>query len=217
MKRQRLLTTEDKTQIMEQIPLDTRMKFIYSGLFLADTSEMYLLDTRGKTISSGLYKQEFKFSLNRMNHAILLYKNRMYSNFSYKIREDIADKLDILHDRLDNDINILFHSINRFILKFIPNTDHATCITKVSIIEILTQFLLLRDETFNTEIGFCIIQKDPDISTINNFSRRYINAFAKMYGEVDINLNNSDEVALAFEIFSNKLNSIDVEFIKKTA
>lgn len=206
----------DKSKIIKQIPLDARMKFIYSGLFLADTAEMYLLDTRGKTISAGLYKQEFKFSLNRMNHAILLYKNRMYGNLSYRMREDLANKLDVLHDRMDKDLNILYHSINRFVLKFISNTDHATCITKVSMVEIMTQFLLLRDESFNKEIGVDMVQKDFDISTVCNFARRYINAFARMYGEVDINLNHSDEVALAFEIFSSKLNGMDVEFIKKT-
>lgn len=57
---------------------------------------------------------------------------------------------------------------------------------------------------------------DVNIKAINFESKKFTGYFASIYGEVDIDLNNCDEIFTAFSIIDKKMNKIH-EILKQTA
>lgn len=210
-----------KRQIIEALSVDDRMKYIYSGLAVADMIDGYILELTGDTKKCGLFKQGFKRALNEMRRRIDSYKVIMYNSsyFNDKLRQELADNLDTLDDSFGHDIKILFHSIKRYVDKFINNPDHATCIARASVIELLSQYSMINDNKvsmlMSKATGRNIHLEDANIKGINFQARKFIGSFALLYGEVDINLNDCEEVFTAFSIIDKKMNRIH-ELLKQT-
>ena len=209
-------------QIIEALDYDDRMKYIYSGLAIADTIDGLVLELINDTENAGLFRQGFKGALNEMRKRIESYKVIMFrsSYFNDNLRQELSDNLDKLDDSFNHDMKILFHSIKRYVEKFIGNTDHATCIARASVIELLSQYSIINDTRVSNAMsnvtGRNIHLEDYNIKGVNFQSRKYIGHFASMHGEMDINLNDCDEVYTAFDIINKKMNRIH-ELIKQTA
>lgn len=99
------------------LDLDDRMKYIYSGLIVADTIDGYILELINDTKRCDLYRQGFKRSLNEMKRRIDKYKSIMYKSvcITDSAREELVNNLDTLDDEFGNDMRILFHSIKRYV------------------------------------------------------------------------------------------------------
>lgn len=204
------------------LDLDDRMKYIYSGLIVADTIDGYILELINDTKRSNLYRQGFKGSLNEMKRRIDKYKSIMYDSvcITESSKRELTSNLDILDDEFGNDIKILFHSIKRYVQKFIDNQDHVTCIARASIINVLSGYSIMNDEKVSRIMSKVMMRDvcldDVNIKAINFESKKFTGYFASIYGEVDIDLNNCDEIFTAFSIIDKKMNKIH-EILKQTA
>ena len=132
----------------------------------------------------------------------------------------MTSNLDTLDDELGNDIKILFHSIKRYVQGFIDNTDHVTCIARSSIINVLSGYSIMNDEKVSRIMSKVMMRDvcldDVNIKAINFESKKFTGFFASIYGEVDIDLNNCEEIFTAFSIIDKKMNKIH-EILKQTA
>lgn len=204
------------------LDLDDRMKYIYSGLIVADTIDGYILELINDTKRSNLYRQGFKRSLNEMKRRIDKYKSIMYDSvcITEQAKLELTSNLDTLDDEFGNDIKILFHSIKRYVQKFIDNPDHVTCIARSSIINVLSGYSIMNDEKVSRIMSKVMMRDvcldDVNIKAINFESKKFTGYFASIYGEVDIDLNNCDEIFTAFSIIDKKMNKIH-EILKQTA
>ena len=204
------------------LDLDDRMKYIYSGLIVADTIDGYILELINDTKKSNLYRQGFKGSLNEMKRRIDKYKSIMYDSvcITEQAKLELTSNLDTLDDEFGNDIKILFHSIKRYVQKFIDNQDHVTCIARASIINVLSGYSIMNDEKVSRIMSKVMMRDvcldDVNIKAINFESKKFTGYFASIYGEVDIDLNNCDEIFTAFSIIDKKMNKIH-EILKQTA
>lgn len=204
------------------LDLDDRMKYIYSGLIVADTIDGYILELINDTKRSNLYRQGFKGSLNEMKRRIDKYKSIMYDSvcITEQAKLELTSNLDTLDDEFGNDIKILFHSIKRYVQKFIDNQDHVTCIARASIINVLSGYSIMNDEKVSRIMSKVMMRDvcldDVNIKAINFESKKFTGYFASIYGEVDIDLNNCDEIFTAFSIIDKKMNKIH-EILKQTA
>lgn len=204
------------------LDLDDRMKYIYSGLIVADTIDGYILELINDTKRSNLYRQGFKRSLNEMKRRIDKYKSIMYDSvcITESSKRELTSNLDTLDDEFGNDIKILFHSIKRYVQKFIDNPDHVTCIARASIINVLSGYSIMNDEKVSRIMSKVMMRDvcldDVNIKAINFESKKFTGYFASIYGEVDIDLNNCDEIFTAFSIIDKKMNKIH-EILKQTA
>lgn len=204
------------------LDLDDRMKYIYSGLIVADTIDGYILELINDTKRSNLYRQGFKGSLNEMKRRIDKYKSIMYDSvcITESSKRELTSNLDTLDDEFGNDIKILFHSIKRYVQKFIDNPDHVTCIARASIINVLSGYSIMNDENVSRIMSKVMMRDvcldDVNIKAINFESKKFTGLFASIYGEVDIDLNNCDEIFTAFSIIDKKMNKIH-EILKQTA
>ena len=204
------------------LDLDDRMKYIYSGLIVADTIDGYILELINDTKRCDLYRQGFKGSLNEMKRRIDKYKSIMYDSvcITESSKRELTSNLDILDDEFGNDIKILFHSIKRYVQKFIDNPDHVTCIARASIINVLSGYSIMNDEKVSRIMSKVMMRDvcldDVNIKAINFESKKFTGYFASIYGEVDIDLNNCDEIFTAFSIIDKKMNKIH-EILKQTA
>lgn len=204
------------------LDLDDRMKYIYSGLIVADTIDGYILELINDTKKSNLYRQGFKRSLNEMKRRIDKYKSIMYDSvcITESSKRELTSNLDTLDDEFGNDIKILFHSIKRYVQKFIDNPDHVTCIARASIINVLSGYSIMNDEKVSRIMSKVMMRDvcldDVNIKAINFESKKFTGYFASIYGEVDIDLNNCDEIFTAFSIIDKKMNKIH-EILKQTA
>lgn len=204
------------------LDLDDRMKYIYSGLIVADTIDGYILELINDTKRSNLYRQGFKRSLNEMKRRIDKYKSIMYDSvcITEQAKLELTSNLDTLDDEFGNDIKILFHSIKRYVQKFIDNQDHVTCIARASIINVLSGYSIMNDEKVSRIMSKVMMRDvcldDVNIKAINFESKKFTDLFASIYGEVDIDLNNCDEIFTAFSIIDKKMNKIH-EILKQTA
>lgn len=204
------------------LDLDDRMKYIYSGLIVADTIDGYILELINDTKRSNLYRQGFKRSLNEMKRRIDKYKSIMYDSvcITEQAKLELTSNLDTLDDEFGNDIKILFHSIKRYVQKFIDNQDHVTCIARASIINVLSGYSIMNDEKVSRIMSKVMMRDvcldDVNIKAINFESKKFTGYFASIYGEVDIDLNNCDEIFTAFSIIDKKMNKIH-EILKQTA
>lgn len=204
------------------LDLDDRMKYIYSGLIVADTIDGYILELINDTKRSNLYRQGFKRSLNEMKRRIDKYKSIMYDSvcITESSKRELTSNLDTLDDEFGNDIKILFHSIKRYVQKFIDNPDHVTCIARASIINVLSGYSIMNDEKVSRIMSKVMMRDicldDVNIKAINLESKKFTGFFASIYGEVDIDLNNCDEIFTAFSIIDKKMNKIH-EILKQTA
>lgn len=204
------------------LDLDDRMKYIYSGLIVADTIDGYILELINDTKRSNLYRQGFKGSLNEMKRRIDKYKSIMYDSvcITESSKRELTSNLDTLDDEFGNDIKILFHSIKRYVQKFIDNPDHVTCIARASIINVLSGYSIMNDEKVSRIMSKVMMRDvcldDVNIKAINFESKKFTGYFASIYGEVDIDLNNCDEIFTAFSIIDKKMNKIH-EILKQTA
>lgn len=204
------------------LDLDDRMKYIYSGLIVADTIDGYILELINDTKRSNLYRQGFKGSLNEMKRRIDKYKSIMYDSvcITESSKRELTSNLDTLDDEFGNDIKILFHSIKRYVQKFIDNQDHVTCIARASIINVLSGYSIMNDEKVSRIMSKVMMRDvcldDVNIKAINFESKKFTGYFASIYGEVDIDLNNCDEIFTAFSIIDKKMNKIH-EILKQTA
>ena len=202
--------------------LDNRKKYIYSGLIVADTIDGYILELINDTKRSNLYRQGFKRSLNEMKRRIDKYKSIMYDSvcITESSKRELTSNLDTLDDEFGNDIKILFHSIKRYVQKFIDNPDHVTCIARASIINVLSGYSIMNDEKVSRIMSKVMMRDvcldDVNIKAINFESKKFTGYFASIYGEVDIDLNNCDEIFTAFSIIDKKMNKIH-EILKQTA
>lgn len=202
--------------------LDNRKKYIYSGLIVADTIDGYILELINDTKRSNLYRQGFKRSLNEMKRRIDKYKSIMYDSvcITESSKRELTSNLDTLDDEFGNDIKILFHSIKRYVQKFIDNPDHVTCIARASIINVLSGYSIMNDEKVSRIMSKVMMRDicldDVNIKAINLESKKFTGFFASIYGEVDIDLNNCDEIFTAFSIIDKKMNKIH-EILKQTA
>lgn len=202
--------------------LDDRRNYIYSGLIVADTIDGYILELINDTKRSSLYRQGFKGSLNEMKRRIDKYKSIMYDFVcvTESSKRELTSNLDILDDEFGNDIKILFHSIKRYVQKFIDNPDHVTCIARASIINVLSGYSIMNDEKVSRIMSKVMMRDvcldDVNIKAINFESKKFTGLFASIYGEVDIDLNNCDEIFTAFSIIDKKMNKIH-EILKQTA
>ena len=202
--------------------LDNRKKYIYSGLIVADTIDGYILELINDTKRSNLYRQGFKGSLNEMKRRIDKYKSIMYDSvcITESSKRELTSNLDTLDDEFGNDIKILFHSIKRYVQKFIDNPDHVTCIARASIINVLSGYSIMNDEKVSRIMSKVMMRDvcldDVNIKAINFESKKFTGYFASIYGEVDIDLNNCDEIFTAFSIIDKKMNKIH-EILKQTA
>lgn len=202
--------------------LDNRKKYIYSGLIVADTIDGYILELINDTKRCDLYRQGFKGSLNEMNRRIDKYKSIMYDSvcITESSKRELTSNLDTLDDEFGNDIKILFHSIKRYVQKFIDNPDHVTCIARASIINVLSGYSIMNDEKVSRIMSKVMMRDvcldDVNIKAINFESKKFTGYFASIYGEVDIDLNNCDEIFTAFSIIDKKMNKIH-EILKQTA
>lgn len=204
------------------LDLDDRMKYIYSGLIVADTIDGYILELINDTKRCDLYRQGFKRSLNEMKRRIDKYKSIMYDSvcITESSKRELTSNLDILDDEFGNDIKILFHSIKRYVQKFIDNPDHVTCIARASIINVLSGYSIMNDEKVSRIMSKVMMRDvcldDVNIKAINFESKKFTGFFASIYGEVDIDLNNCEEIFTAFSIIDKKMNKIH-EILKQTA
>lgn len=204
------------------LDLDDRMKYIYSGLIVADTIDGYILELINDTKKSNLYRQGFKGSLNEMKRRIDKYKSIMYDSvcITEPAKLELTSNLDTLDDEFGNDIKILFHSIKRYVQKFIDNPDHVTCIARASIINVLSGYSIMNDEKVSRIMSKVMMRDvcldDVNIKAINFESKKFTGYFASIYGEVDIDLNNCNEIFTAFSIIDKKMNKIH-EILKQTA
>lgn len=204
------------------LDLDDRMKYIYSGLIVADTIDGYILELINDTKRCDLYRQGFKGSLNEMKRRIDKYKSIMYDSvcITESSKRELTSNLDTLDDEFGNDIKILFHSIKRYVQKFIDNPDHVTCIARASIINVLSGYSIMNDEKVSRIMSKVMMRDvcldDVNIKAINFESKKFTGYFASIYGEVDIDLNNCDEIFTAFSIIDKKMNKIH-EILKQTA
>lgn len=204
------------------LDLDNRMKYIYSGLIVADTIDGYILELINDTKRSNLYRQGFKGSLNEMKRRIDKYKSIMYDSvcITEPAKLELTSNLDTLDDEFGNDIKILFHSIKRYVQKFIDNPDHVTCIARASIINVLSGYSIMNDEKVSRIMSKVMMRDvcldDVNIKAINFESKKFTGYFASIYGEVDIDLNNCNEIFTAFSIIDKKMNKIH-EILKQTA
>lgn len=204
------------------LDLDDRMKYIYSGLIVADTIDGYILELINDTKRSNLYRQGFKRSLNEMKRRIDKYKSIMYDSacITEQAKLELTSNLDTLDDEFGNDIKILFHSIKRYVQKFIDNPDHVTCIARASIINVLSGYSIMNDEKVSRIMSKVMMRDvcldDVNIKAINFESKKFTGYFASIYGEVDIDLNNCNEIFTAFSIIDKKMNKIH-EILKQTA
>lgn len=204
------------------LDLDDRMKYIYSGLIVADTIDGYILELINDTKRCDLYRQGFKGSLNEMKRRIDKYKSIMYDSvcITESSKRELTSNLDTLDDEFGNDIKILFHSIKRYVQKFIDNQDHVTCIARASIINVLSGYSIMNDEKVSRIMSKVMMRDvcldDVNIKAINFESKKFTGLFASIYGEVDIDLNNCDEIFTAFSIIDKKMNKIH-EILKQTA
>lgn len=202
--------------------LDNRKKYIYSGLIVADTIDGYILELINDTKRCDLYRQGFKGSLNEMNRRIDKYKSIMYDSvcITESSKRELTSNLDTLDDEFGNDIKILFHSIKRYVQKFIDNPDHVTCIARASIINVLSGYSIMNDEKVSRIMSKVMMRDvcldDVNIKAINFESKKFTGFFASIYGEVDIDLNNCEEIFTAFSIIDKKMNKIH-EILKQTA
>ena len=202
--------------------LDNRKKYIYSGLIVADTIDGYILELINDTKRCNLYRQGFKGSLNEMNRRIDKYKSIMYDSvcITESSKRELTSNLDTLDDEFGNDIKILFHSIKRYVQKFIDNPDHVTCIARASIINVLSGYSIMNDEKVSRIMSKVMMRDvcldDVNIKAINFESKKFTGFFASIYGEVDIDLNNCEEIFTAFSIIDKKMNKIH-EILKQTA
>lgn len=202
--------------------LDNRKKYIYSGLIVADTIDGYILELINDTKRSNLYRQGFKRSLNEMKRRIDKYKSIMYDSvcITESSKRELTSNLDTLDDEFGNDIKILFHSIKRYVQKFIDNPDHVTCIARASIINVLSGYSIMNDEKVSRIMSKVMMRDvcldDVNIKAINFESKKFTGYFASIYGEVDIDLNNCEEIFTAFSIIDKKMNKIH-EILKQTA
>lgn len=202
--------------------LDNRKKYIYSGLIVADTIDGYILELINDTKRSNLYRQGFKGSLNEMKRRIDKYKSIMYDSvcITESSKRELTSNLDTLDDEFGNDIKILFHSIKRYVQKFIDNPDHVTCIARASIINVLSGYSIMNDEKVSRIMSKVMMRDvcldDVNIKAINFESKKFTGYFASIYGEVDIDLNNCDEIFTSFSIIDKKMNKIH-EILKQTA
>lgn len=202
--------------------LDNRKKYIYSGLIVADTIDGYILELINDTKRSNLYRQGFKRSLNEMKRRIDKYKSIMYDSvcITESSKRELTSNLDTLDDEFGNDIKILFHSTKRYVQKFIDNPDHVTCIARASIINVLSGYSIMNDEKVSRIMSKVMMRDicldDVNIKAINLESKKFTGFFASIYGEVDIDLNNCDEIFTAFSIIDKKMNKIH-EILKQTA
>lgn len=204
------------------LDLDDRMKYIYSGLIVADTIDGYILELINDTKRSNLYRQGFKGSLNEMKRRIDKYKSIMYDSvcITESSKRELTSNLDALDDEFGNDIKILFHSIKRYVQKFIDNPDHVTCIARASIINVLSGYSIMNDKKVSRIMSKVMMRDvcldDVNIKAINFESKKFTGYFASIYGEVDIDLNNCEEIFTAFSIIDKKMNKIH-EILKQTA
>lgn len=203
------------------LDIDDRVKYIYSGLIATDTIDGYILELISDTKRCNLYKQGFKRSINEMKRRVDNYKSIMYRSvyITESARNELTNNLDTLDDEFRNDIKILFHSIKRYVQKFIDNPDHVTCIARASIINILSGYSIMNDEKLSRIMSKVMFRdvclNDNNIKAINFESKKYTGYFASIYGDVDIDLNKCEEIFTAFSIIDKKMNKIH-EMIKQT-
>ena len=217
-----VITRRNGIDAISVLDLEDRMKYIYSGLIVADTIDGYILELINDTKRSNLYRQGFKGSLNEMKRRIDKYKSIMYDSvcITEPAKLELTSNLDTLDDEFGNDIKILFHSIKRYVQKFIDNPDHVTCIARASIINVLSGYSIMNDEKVSRIMSKVMMRDvcldDVNIKAINFESKKFTGYFASIYGEVDIDLNNCDEIFTAFSIIDKKMNKIH-EILKQTA
>lgn len=172
--------------------LDDQRNYIYSGLIVADTIDGYILELINDTKRSNLYRQGFKGSLNEMKRRIDKYKSIMYNSvcLTESARYELTNYLDILDDEFGNDMKILFHSINRYVQKFIRNPDHVTCIARASVINVLSGYSIMNDEKVSRIMSKVMMRdvclNDINIKAINFESKKFTGFFASIHGEADI-------------------------------
>lgn len=191
---------------------EARTRYIYTGLMLSDTIDGYLTELQEDVKRANLYRQGFKKHLKAMQAAIGSYKQIMY-NQPEAIQEQLVDKLDLLFDEFSNDMKLFYLSTREFVRGFAVNPDHATCIARASVIEVLSQYSLLKDKEISRGISNMTFRsinlEDGNLKTINFNARRFIGEFAKIYGDVDIDLNNCESIFNAFKVIDNKASRIE--------
>lgn len=223
-----------KEQSISALDLDSRFKFIYSGLCLADTIDGFIVELENDTIKAGLYRQKLKSSINEMKKRMNNFKNLMLHpncippGFEKKIgrklepkerkelidnyRQSLADELDTLEDSFRKDMMILFYSIKRYISKFVPDSLHVTCLARVSVIDILSSYSLLSDKNLSEIIskasGKNVNLEDSNMRQVYFLSTVYIKEIFDRYKYIHLDLNNCDEIFTAFSIIDKKMNRI---------
>lgn len=199
-------------EVVKAMTYDARTRYIYTGLMLSDTIDGYLTELQQDVKLANLFRQGFKKHLKAMQAAIESYKQIMY-NQPEAIQEQLVDKLDLLFDEFSNDMRLFYLSTREFVRGFAVNPDHATCIARASVIEVLSQYSLLKDREISRGISNMTFRninfEDPRLLTINFNARRFIGEFAKIYGNVDIDLNKCESIFNAFKVIDNKASRIE--------
>lgn len=199
-------------EAVKAMTYDARTRYIYTGLMLSDMIDCYLVELKEDVKNANLFRQGFKKHLKAMQTAIESYKQIMY-NQPEAIQEQLVDKLDLLFDEFHNDIKLFYLSTREFVRGFAVNPDHATCIARASVIEVLSQYSLLKDRQISRGISNMTFRsiniEDGNLKTINFNARRFISEFSKIYGDVEINLNACELIFNAFKVIDSKASRIE--------
>lgn len=203
----------DKKEIAKQIDINTRLIYVYSNVMLGDAIDGYITDLESLTISYNMYKQGFKKALNGMKRGIERYKDMMFKTamITEETWNQLVNTLDTLDDEFNQEIKILTLQIRQFLLDKV-SSEHATLLSKVSTIEVLSQYSLFNDramtEALSKIAGRRLHSIDDNIKSVNFNAREFVREFSKMYKDIDINLNECQAIFKAFEVIDRKTQKI---------
>ena len=203
----------NKKELIKGININTRLIYIYSNVMLGDAIDGYITELERDTMNFNMFRQGFKKAINGMKKGIERYKQVMFNTamITEETRNKLVETLDKLDDEFHNEIKIFCLQVRQFLLDKV-SSQHASLISKVSTIEVLSQYSLFNDrdmtQTLSKISGRRLHSIDYNIRTVNFNAREYVREFAKLYKDIDINLNECQAIFKAFEVIDRKTQKI---------
>ena len=207
-----------KEEVQKRIDIETRLIYVYSTVMILDIIDGYIQELECATKKANLFRHEYKQHLNALKnsfrkHSDLLLNARYMKESAY---EELTNALDKLDDEFSNDIKLFYLSLRQYLLNHIPDSIIVTCIARASVIEVLSSYSLMNDkgmlELIRKTSGRPIGIHNDDMQKINFHAKEYIRLFSNRYKDIDVNLNDCEAAANAFDVINRKVLRIP-EFI----
>lgn len=220
-------------ELEKQIPLDYKLRLVYTGIYLADMADSYLTELFSQLNAAGIYRQKIKYIANSLSLAARKYRLETFGCYPLDVQEKFSDILEYLNDKYRPYLDILKYSVYRFLGKQIndntlpgqingesKSTLILRCLTTITLLQLMSAMAHLREKDFNESIqingvknhGIKVIKDDPNLTAMSSLSSKLILAMGSVISGINVNLNESEDIQTAFNNFTNRLSHI-VEYV----